>query len=132
MKDPSSQGTPSRGTPFGQILREAVEQTPGAIGGAFAACDGETVDSFSSWAHDDWAMLTAHYGIVLAQVNSALHTFHYGSATQLTLHHERIDLLIELVGEGYFALLALEPPSSLAHALNSLGAASVRLREEMQ
>ena len=35
-------------TPFGRILREAVEGTPGAVGGAFAASDGEMVDAFTT------------------------------------------------------------------------------------
>ncbi len=31
-------------TPFGAILKTACDRTPGAVGGAFAASDGEMVD----------------------------------------------------------------------------------------
>ncbi len=119
-------------SPFGAILREVVENTPGAIGGAFAAHDGETVDAFSTWDPIDWAVLTAHYGIVLNHVQSALHTFHYGSAHRLMFHHDELDLVIEQVSDGYFVLLAIEPPSPLALALSSIGIATAQLREEMR
>ena len=120
-----------RQTPFGAILREVVEHTPGAVGGAFAAADGETVDAFTQWDPADWAILTAHYGIVLSQVQAALHTFHYGDATLLTFSHANMDVLICTVGEGYFALMAVEPPGPLGRAMVALDHASELLRLEM-
>ena len=53
-------------TPFGAILRRAVDSTPNAIGAAFADAEGEMVDSFATISKHDWAVLTAHYGIVMA------------------------------------------------------------------
>lgn len=119
------------GTPFGQILKSAVERTPGAVGGAFAACDGETVDLFTAWDASDWKILTAHYGVVLASVQSALHTFHYGEAELVVISHRDLELLIRSVGEGYYALIAIEPPAPLARAMASLERASGELRREM-
>ena len=58
-------------TPFAAILRRAVEATPHAIGGAFADSEGEMVDSYSTMDRHDWAVLTAHYGVVLAQLTAA-------------------------------------------------------------
>jgi predicted regulator of Ras-like GTPase activity (Roadblock/LC7/MglB family) len=121
--------TPS--TPFGVIIRDVVESTPGAVGAAFAAADGETVDSFSRWDGPEWQMLTAHYGVVLALVQSALHTFHYGEAELVVVSHRRLDLLIRAVADGYFALIAVEPPAPLGRAIASLERASGKLLEEM-
>jgi predicted regulator of Ras-like GTPase activity (Roadblock/LC7/MglB family) len=119
------------GTIFSDILRSAVEATPGALGGAFAAADGETVDSFSRLDVDDWAILTAHYGVVLAHVQAALHTFHYGEAELILVSHERADILVSAVREGYYALLAIERPSPLAAAMRQLRRAAAALRQEM-
>lgn len=119
-------------TSFGRILRSCVERTPGAIGGAFAAADGETVDLFTDWEAGDWKILTAHYGVVLAMVQSALHTFHYGEAEMVVVSHRHLELLIRSVAEGYYALIAVAPPAPLARAMASLERASVELRREMQ
>ncbi len=118
-------------TPFGAILRRTVDAIPGAIGGAFAANDGEMVDAVSEWETLHWATLTARFGIVLALARSAFHTFHYGDAELLTLRHDELDVIIEPVGEGYFALVAVQPPTPLAHAIAALAHASCELREEM-
>jgi len=118
-------------SPFAEILRLAVEATPGAVGGAFAASDGETVDAFATPDAHDWALLTAHYGVLLAHVQSALHTFHYGEAEFVILSHTRLDILVHSVAEGYFALMAVHRPSALGIALHELTRAAGRLRQEM-
>lgn len=118
-------------TPFAEILRVAVQQTPGAIGGAFAAGDGEIVDSFVDADPTEWAIFTAHYGIVLAQVQSALLTFHYGEAELLMMSHEQTDILLHPVMEGYYALMAVDHPAPLGKAISALHRAAAELRKEM-
>lgn len=118
-------------TVFADILARAVDHTPGAIGGAFAADDGETVDAVSSLGDTELALLTAHYGVLFALVQSALHTFHFGEAEQLFACHDRVDVLVQAVGDGYYALLALEHPASLAVAMRELEGAVRQLRAEM-
>lgn len=118
-------------TPFRTILREAVQRTPGAVGGAFAAADGETVDAFSRWENGDWAILTAHFGVVLAHVQAALHTLHYGEAELVVISHRNMNLLMRAVSDGYYALIAVEPPAPLGRAMASLERASGLLRAEM-
>lgn len=118
-------------TTFAQILKSAVDRTPGAIGGAFAAADGETVDLVTEWDAQDWKILTAHYGVILSSVQSALHTFHYGEAELVLVSHRELDLLIRAVDDGYYALIAVRPPAPLARAMVSLERASGLLRREM-
>jgi hypothetical protein len=116
---------------FATILKGAVDATPGAIGGAFAARDGETVDYVSGWEASEWALVTAHYGVVLAHVQSALHTFHFGEAELVILSHRDLDIIIQSVLEGYYVMIALGRPACLARALHSLSNASFELRKEM-
>lgn len=118
-------------TAFGKILQKAVEATPGAIGGAFAAGDGETVDVVTDWEVGDWKILTAHYGVVLASVQSALNTFHYGEANLVVISHRNLELLIRSVGEGYYALIAIEPPAPLGRAMATLERVTGELKREM-
>ena len=119
-------------SPFATILQTAVERTPGAIGGAFAAYDGEMVDSFAGGDPTEWAILTAHYGVVLANLEAAFNTWHFGGPEFFVIEHTRLDILVHTVEHGYFALLAVEQPAPLWQALASLQYAVLELRREMQ
>lgn len=118
-------------SPFAAILQQAVERTPRAIGGAFAASDGEMVDSFSTIDPVDWAILTAHNGVILATLQAAFATWHYGGVQFFVVEHSRLDVLVHDVGQGYFALLAVEQPAPLGAALGALIEAVGELRKEM-
>ena len=116
---------------FATILRDAVEATPRAVGSSFAARDGEMVDWFSSREPEDWAFLTAHYGILLSHLDSAFGTWHFGGPDLVVIEHERLDVLMQPVREGYFALIAVEQPAPLAQAATALAEAVRRLHKEM-
>ncbi len=118
-------------TSFSVILRDAVEATPRAVGGAFAAGDGELVDAFTEYATDDWAFLTAHYGVLLKHLTAAFGTWHFGGPDVVVFEHADLDVLLQPVREGYFALLAVAQPAPLAQAQVALERAVQRLRAEM-
>ncbi len=118
-------------TPFATILQRAVERTPNAIGGAFADAEGEMVDSYARIDAHDWAVLTAHYGVVLQHLVAAFGTWHYGGPEYFIASHESIDVIVHAVDAGYYALLACREPAPLAVALDALHAAAGALRQEM-
>jgi hypothetical protein len=118
-------------SPFGAILKRAVKATPGAIGGAFADSEGEMIDSYTTRDPHDWALLTAHYGIVLSQLHAAFGTWHFGGPEYFIAQHAVIDVVVHAVDGGYYALLALTEPAPLARALISLREAARALHREM-
>ena len=122
-------------TPFAAILRRAVEATPGAIGGAFADSTGEMVDSFARYDSNEWALLTAHYGVVLAQLTAMLGAWHFGGPEYFIAQHAVLDVVVHSVHGGYYALLALSQPNGapapLGLALSSLRIAASQLQLEM-
>jgi predicted regulator of Ras-like GTPase activity (Roadblock/LC7/MglB family) len=118
-------------TPFARILRQAVEASPNAVGGAFAASDGEMVDSYATMDQDEWAVLTAHYGIVLSLLNSCFNTWHYGGPEYFIAQHGKLDIVVHAVDAGYFALIAVQKPANLGLALERIRAACKALRKEM-
>jgi hypothetical protein len=124
--------SPLRGSsPFGRILRRTVEATPGAIGGAFADSQGEMIDGYTTRDAHQWALLTAHYGVVLAQLHAAFGTWHFGGPEYFIAQHAVLDIVVHAVDGGYYALLAVNEPAPLAHALNNLREAARALRQEM-
>jgi len=119
-------------TPFADILRRAVEDTPGALGGAFADRFGELVDSFNNtYKPEDWALLTAHYGVVLRHLAAAFGTWHYGGPEFFIAEHDTLGVVVHTVHDGYYALIAMKSPAQIAAALQSLHRAAGQLRREM-
>lgn len=118
-------------TPFGAIMKKCVQATPNAIGGAFAASDGEMVDSFSTIDAHEWAILTAHYGVILSMLESAFGVWHYGGVEMFIATHKHLEIFVCAVDAGYFALIAAKTPADLDIALPELGMAAAALRKEM-
>ena len=118
-------------TPFAAILQRAVQATPNAIGGAFADADGEMVDSFTTGDPHEWAVLTAHYGVVLAQLSAAFGTWHFGGPEYFIALHKQVDVIVHAVEGGYYALIAARTPANLGMALETLRTAAIALRKEM-
>lgn len=119
-------------TPFAAILRRAVDGVPPAVGGAFADSQGEMVDSFSRMPAHEWAVITAYYGVVMAQLVSAFGTLHYGGAEYFVACHERIEVVVHTVDAGYFTLLAFTEPTDVELVLERARIASAELKREMQ
>lgn len=119
-------------SPFGAILREAVEATPGALSGVFAAGDGEPVDIYTGADDRDWPVVAAHYGVIVAHVQAALSTLHYGEAESVEVNYPRLIVLLRAVQGGYYAMLGLSPAVDLATARSALSRAAEKLREEME
>jgi hypothetical protein len=119
-------------TPFGAILKRAVEATPRAIGGAFADSQGEMIDGFTTRDPHEWALLTAHYGIVLTHLHAAFGTWHFGGPEYFIAQHARLDVVVHAVSGGYYALLAIHQPAPLGLALASVREAARALQQEMR
>lgn len=119
-------------TPFASILQHAVQATPNAIGGAFADADGEMVDSFSTIDPHEWAVITAHYGVVLAHLSAAFGTWHFGGPEYFIALHKELDIIVHAVEGGYYALIATRTPANLGMALETMRCAAIALRKEMQ
>lgn len=118
-------------SPFGDILKQAVQSTPCAVGGALAAKDGELVDSFSEWEHDEWALFTAHSGVLFHYARSALHTFHFGDVQFIYIQLDKMTLAMHAVVDGYYALMAIDGASEMNSVERTLCSAADMLCQEM-
>ena len=119
-------------TPFAAILKRAVDATPNAIGGAFADSEGEMVDSYADMNAHDWAVLTAHYGVVLSQLTAAFGTLHFGGPEYFIAQHKHIEIIVHAVDAGYYTLIALSKSTLMIDTvLDTLRQAARELRVEM-
>ena len=133
LSTPSGLTVPVPASAFARILQDAVHATPRALGGAFSARDGELVDAYLPGDGDPYqlAVLTAHYGVILAHLEAALGTLHFGGVEQCIFEHAGLVVLVQPVAEGYFALMAMPPPAPLGRARTAITRAATRLRSEM-
>lgn len=115
---------------FLPILQAAVTATPGAIGSALSATDGELVDAYGAEPYE-WDIFSAHYGVILQGVQHALANLGLGRAHHVVLEHRGIDVLILSVEAEYYMVLATTAPMSIAQALSAAQTAAYLLREEM-
>jgi len=119
-------------TPFGAILKRAVEKTPSAVGGAFADSQGEMVDGFSTtYTAHDWAIMTATYGVVLAHLHAVFGVWHYGGPEFFIAEHVKLCVVVVAVDKHYFAMIAIADPTQVADALASMREAAGALKREM-
>lgn len=118
-------------TAFGDIMKRAVESTPGAVGGAFADSEGEMVDWFADYDPHEWAVLTAHYGVVLSQLHAAFGVFHFGAPEYFLVQHAGLGVVVHTVEGGYFVLMAVRDPARVTFAITALSASLPELQREM-
>jgi hypothetical protein len=117
-------------TSLARILGAAIDETPGAIAGSFAASDGETVESVAADL-ESIAFLTAHYAVVVSQCRAAFGVFHYGEVIELVIWNRGLAVVVRSVADGYMALLTLSPGTPIATAQRALVRAAERLRAEI-
>lgn len=120
---------------FKEILKGALDATPNAFGVAFAAWDGEMVEGLPKRDAYDWAVLTAHYGVVLANLYAAFGTLHFGAPEMFLARHAGIDVIVTAVDQSYYILIAMDRPNAdddpYADAIATLARAADLLRKEI-
>jgi len=116
---------------FGAILEEMVRRVPGAVGAVFADWEGEPVDQFAHIAALDIQLVGAHWGVVWSQATQRLGAHELGPVEELLIEGDRAIVLVRLVSEGYFVVLATKPDAHLATALRELERGADILRGEM-
>jgi predicted regulator of Ras-like GTPase activity (Roadblock/LC7/MglB family) len=123
--------SPAAPTGFSGILQQAVERVPGAIGAIFADWDGEAVDQVGKDARDEMLLIGAHYAVIMNSVQALLRLFHFGEAVEIVVQHDKLDLCMHAVGDGYYVVLAVSSGGHLASALRETRACAAGLRQVM-
>jgi predicted regulator of Ras-like GTPase activity (Roadblock/LC7/MglB family) len=116
---------------FGDILEQMVRRVPGAVGAVFADWEGEPVDQFAHIPPLDIQLVGAHWGVVWSQATERLKQHQLGAVEELLIEGDRAIVLVRLVAEGYFVVLATNHDAHLATALRELERGAGILRGEM-
>ena len=116
---------------FGQILEDMVKRVPGAVGAVFSDWEGEPVDQFAHIPALDIQLVGAHWGVVWSQATERLGAHALGAVEELLIEGDRAIVLVRLVSEGYFVVLATKRDAHLATARRELERGARTLLGEM-
>ena len=103
---------------FEEILKNVVDDTPGALAALLMGYDGIPVAQFV--ASDDMTMdvetIGMEFSVVLKGVLNAAEMLEVGKALEVSIKAERLTTLIRLVTSEYFMAVAIRPEGNLGKA----------------
>jgi predicted regulator of Ras-like GTPase activity (Roadblock/LC7/MglB family) len=118
--------------PFKSLLKQLLEDIPGALGAIIVDWEGEAVDQVSMINEYDIKVLGAHSGIILTQLKDALLRTDSGALDEVVIRTGRNKTLISPLTEEYLLILQLGPESIAAFATYKMGPCVTALRSELE
>ena len=117
---------------FTEILKEVVNEVPGAVGAVFVDLEGEAVGEYSASRPTlEIRIVGAQWGIVWAGVRRKFEESGLGKVSELVIDGEKTTVLMEEVSDEYYVVLTVGKDTHLAKAIDSLRGGAERLRTEM-
>jgi len=110
--------------PFQQILRELLDNTPGALGAVFLDRAGEPVELWTERVFDIGAdslrAIGAYQGVYLSQLKRLCERTSAGRLQRFTIDFQHARVLSSDLKEGYYLVLVIEPTASEGMAWHHL------------
>jgi predicted regulator of Ras-like GTPase activity (Roadblock/LC7/MglB family) len=120
---------------FQKILREMLQNIPGAIGAVFLDREGEAVDLFAEdvfeISDDGLRAVGAYAGIFLSNVRRACERIDAGDPQELTIDFDNATVLSSDLKEGYYLVLVVANNANEALAAERLRRCRDRLLAEI-
>ena len=102
--------------PFQQILRELLDNTPGALGAVFLDREGEAVELWTERVFDIGAdrlrAIGAYQGVYLSELKRLCERISAGRLQRFIIDFEQARVLSCDLKEGYYLVLVIEPTAS--------------------
>jgi predicted regulator of Ras-like GTPase activity (Roadblock/LC7/MglB family) len=117
-------------TGFSTILERLVEETPGAIGAAFADDEGEAVDSFGEGDRYEVLLAAAHMGVLLRRFEASRKVSECGTIREIWITAENGQIVCRPLGHGYQVTVVLQRCATIPKLEKALDRALVHLRLE--
>ena len=118
--------------PFQYVLANLVAESPGTLGAIFLDDAGETVDLVSAEVSPyDLRVIGAYLGIHMRQFSDLLHRMDLGAPDMLHIRHERANLFLKTLPDGYCLALVQKQSKLPAVAERALRAAAEEIGREV-
>jgi len=117
--------------PFKKVLKDLVENVPGAQGAIVADWEGEAVDHVSLIDDYELKVIGAHKGVILYNLREVVRRLDGGGLEELVISTEKTQTLVLPITDDYFLVLTLERGDVLGRALFESRRCVLRLKEEI-
>ena len=94
---------------FGEILRNVVNGTEGALGALVVGLDGIPVDEYSIGSELDIQSLTVEYSALIKEIEKGSQAAHLGSTKEVTVMADQAMIMLRRLNDEYFIVLIIKP-----------------------
>ena len=115
---------------FGDILKNMVTGTEGALGALVVGLDGIPVDEYSVGSELDMQSLTVEYSSLIKEIEKGSQTVHLGSTNEVTIMAEMAMIMLRRLNEEYFIILVIKPEGNFGKGRFLLRMAVPKLLKE--
>lgn len=117
---------------FKDVLRNIVERTEGAVAGLLMDTSGISVESFAKPNGSfDITTVGVEFSVIVGAVRRAAQMLEAGPPQELAVTTDQMTILIRLIDESYFIVLALEPNGNFGKGRYLMRASMPELLSEL-
>ncbi len=117
--------------PFKTILRELVENTPGASGAILTDWEGEAVEQYSLADEYELKLIGAHKGIILNRMKEIQHELLPGDIHEAVISTETHHVIIGTISNDYSLIMTLGKNALVGRALYEFQRSIKSLKKEI-
>ena len=115
---------------FGDILKNVVDGTEGALGALVVGLDGIPVDEYSIASELDIQAMTVEYSSLIKEIEKGSQTVHLGSTKEVTVMAEKAMVMLRRLNDEYFMVLIIKPEGNFGKGRFLLRMAVPKLLKE--
>ena len=117
---------------FREILKQVVSEVDGALGAVLMGYDGISIDDYiQEDLAEDIQLLAIEYTSIIKEVRRAVDVLKTGQMEELSLATDQSRIVIRVVNEDFFVLLALSSDGNFGKARYLLKRSVPLLRESL-
>lgn len=117
--------------PFKKILRELVDNTPGASGAILTDWEGEAVEQYSLADEFELKLIGAHKGIILSRMKDIQNKFLSGDIREAVVSTQTHHVILGTIDADYSLIMTLARDTLVARALFEFRRAVKSLKKEI-
>ena len=116
---------------YKEVLKAIADNVEGAIGIGLIGLDGIVVDQYSDSEDFDVTMVGVEYSSVIKNAAKASKDFGLGPTTEILITTEEATMIMMMVGEAYFAVLAIGLDGNLGRGRLEMKKQIPKIEKEM-
>lgn len=116
---------------FGEILKNMVQGTEGALGALVVGLDGIPVDEFALESDLDIQSMTVEYSSLIKEIEKGSQAAELGSTREVTVIADNAMIMLRRLTDEYFLVLIIKPEGNFGKGRFLLRMAVPKLQKEL-